>query len=267
MTLISNTPSVPTRPPRSGARQGRGFTLIELLVVIAIIAILAALLLPALSRAKDKAKAIQCVNMVKQIMLGARLYSDDYQDKMLPYGIAGVRTGPISPGGVNGTGDRCWADTLIALGYIANTNVYHCPLHRPPELVCNYGINLNLAPTRGASEDPNFPPKGPFLKVADLQHPSETIYFADNAFITNPSEPNPDKWTADPKQSWLHFRTQYNNDDVSNPLYMTEPTRVINRHSDRANVGFLDYHCQPLKASKVGEDLHARDPGNLCDMY
>src|SRR4051812_47558329 len=66
---------------RTSFRRRRGFTLVELLVVIGIIAILMSMLMPALSRAKQKANRIACVNNIRQINMAATMYAGDHDSE------------------------------------------------------------------------------------------------------------------------------------------------------------------------------------------
>ena len=131
-------------PTREAGRAGhRGFTLIELLVVIAIIAILAAMLLPALAKAKSRAKGVQCMNNSKQLMLAWRMYAEDNRDTLpWSYGSAAndapyVWSGPAGNGldedyAVPSTrGNWDYTNTIgksILMVYLANNyGVWHCP--------------------------------------------------------------------------------------------------------------------------------------------
>ena len=101
--------------------RGRKFTLIELLIVIAIIAILAAMLLPALNKAREKARSIQCINNQKQIGMALNFYQNEFNGFVLPAKLASSATYAY-----NGQLFWLWNSFLIHTGRIT-MNLLVCP--------------------------------------------------------------------------------------------------------------------------------------------
>ena len=199
------------------------FTLIGLLVVIAIIAILAAMLLPALNKARESARKIECNNRIAQVLKGTLLYGDDNEEWIVTH-----RSGVM------------WG-TFLEDGRYIPQKVMACPsltgtagswFHRTYGI---YRFDLDERKYYNARKEQygDFAVKGPgdqlYYSLRRLKQPTGTLLYADT-YITTGSRMGSGEWTF-------------------NPCVFVEEGAVSLHHGGTSNTGYADGHVESANSA------------------
>jgi len=220
----------------------RGFTLIELLVVIAIIATLAALLMPAFSRAKERARGLQCLSNFKQIILATHAYAESFGDWLPPNPdqpsrnrwVGGDMGNPVEATDISLLTNP---DTTKLAPYLAKSaGIFKCPSDTSPHIrsySMSQAVGTKDVPPVRAVDGPWLDGTGrhvandPWRTYGRLSQTSGTV----------------------PAQLWIFIdENQYTINDAAFAASMALPTEMVDwpgtRHNFGAALAFADGHAE-----------------------
>jgi prepilin-type N-terminal cleavage/methylation domain-containing protein/prepilin-type processing-associated H-X9-DG protein len=183
----------------------RGFTLIELLVVIAIIAILAAILFPVFARAREKARQTSCLSNVKQLMLGLKMYVQDYDEmntaaRNFLYGGTFPMTGYVAQ--LPGCGNASFIPWFYVIQpYVKNEQILQCP--SDSHAYCGWKGVMSAANPTGASPTQSYGYNFNFdnIKEASIGTPANVVQIMDNDRNIDANWDDPGCYIDDPRHN------------------------------------------------------------------